>query len=111
MITKDRHRQRNSHRVALTTLLRLPISQKERSDVGVLENVLNAPITQKRGDPKSVADGVFNVEKAAGHSSRKGGRTKGLEPRGNQHIDEFDNAAILDEGDENHVNHAIRGDK
>lgn len=77
----------------------------------MLENVLNAPITQKRGDPKSVADGVFNVEKAAGHSSRKGGRTKGLEPRGNQYIDEFDNAVILDEGDENHVNHAIRGDK
>lgn len=77
----------------------------------MLENVLNAPIAQKRGDPKSVADGVFNVEKATDHSSRKGGRTTGLEPRGKQHIDEFDDAVILDEGDENHVNHAIRGDK
>lgn len=111
MITKDRHRQRNSHRVALTTLLRLPVSQKERSDVGVLENVLHTPITQKSGDPQPVADGVFNVQKAADHSSRKGGRTKGLEPRGNQHIDEFNDAVVFNEGDENNVNHAICGDE
>lgn len=77
----------------------------------MLENVLHTPITQKSGDPKPVADGVFNVQKAADHSSRKGGRTKGLEPRGNQHIDEFDDAVVFDEGDENHVNHAIRGDE
>lgn len=111
MITKDRHRQRNSHCVALTTLLRLPISQKERSDVGVLENVLNTPVAQKSGDPKPVANGVFHVEKTTDNSSRKGGRRKGLEPRGNQHIDEFDDAMIFDKGDENNVNHAIRGDE
>lgn len=77
----------------------------------MLKDVLKTPITQKSGDPKPITDGVLNMEETTDYSNRQGGRKKGQEPRGNQNIDEFDNAVVFDDCDEDNVDETVCGHK
>lgn len=77
----------------------------------MIKNVTDAPKQQESGKSQTVTDRVTNDKETAAQSTCEERLGPSHEPRGYRDIDELDDAVVLKECGEHHVDHTVCGHK